>query len=75
MQVEGNDIECRVLGCDAVWVYYKPMFRKNFSPPSSGYDTDIAKGGRENMGLFLIDSISPPPPVSLLQIVERVDAS
>jgi hypothetical protein len=28
--------ECRLLGCGAVWVYYKPMFRTKMSPPSSG---------------------------------------
>jgi hypothetical protein len=29
--------KCRPLGCDAVWVYYKPTFRRNMSPPSSGW--------------------------------------
>jgi hypothetical protein len=28
--------ECSVLGCGALWVYYKPMFRRNVSPPFSG---------------------------------------
>jgi hypothetical protein len=28
--------ECRLLGCGTVWVYYKPTFRRNVSPPSSG---------------------------------------
>jgi hypothetical protein len=32
-----NYEECRLLVCDAVWVYYKPTFRRNMSPPSSGY--------------------------------------
>jgi hypothetical protein len=29
--------ECRLMGCGTVWVYYKPTFRRNMSPPSSGY--------------------------------------
>jgi hypothetical protein len=28
--------ECLLLGCGDVWVYYKPTFRRNMSPPSSG---------------------------------------
>jgi hypothetical protein len=28
--------ECRLLGCGAVWVYYKRTFRRNVSHPSSG---------------------------------------
>jgi hypothetical protein len=28
--------ECRLLGWGAVWVYYKPTFRRNVLPPSSG---------------------------------------
>jgi hypothetical protein len=28
--------ECSLLGCGAVWVYYKTTFRRNASPPSSG---------------------------------------
>jgi hypothetical protein len=33
----GGDYEaCRLLGCGAVWAYYKPTFQKNVSPPSSG---------------------------------------
>jgi hypothetical protein len=29
--------ECHLLRCGAVRVYYKPVFWKNVSPPSSGY--------------------------------------
>jgi hypothetical protein len=29
--------ECPLLEYGAVWVYYKPTFRRNISPPSSGY--------------------------------------
>jgi hypothetical protein len=28
--------KCHLLGCGAVWVYYKPMFQRNVPPPSSG---------------------------------------
>jgi hypothetical protein len=28
--------EYHVLGCGVMWVYCKPMFRRNVSPPSSG---------------------------------------
>jgi hypothetical protein len=28
--------ECRLLECGAVGIYYKPTFRWNVSPPSSG---------------------------------------
>jgi hypothetical protein len=31
-----QDEECRLLGCGAVWVYYKPTFRRNVSPQNSG---------------------------------------
>jgi hypothetical protein len=27
--------ECRVLGCGAMWIYYKPTFRRNVPPPHS----------------------------------------
>jgi hypothetical protein len=33
----GGDYEkCPLLGCGAVWVYYKLTFRRNALPPSSG---------------------------------------
>jgi DNA phosphorothioation-dependent restriction protein DptG len=35
-QQQTNLEECCLPGRGAVWVYYKPMFWKNVSPPSSG---------------------------------------
>jgi hypothetical protein len=37
LKITPNYEECRLLGCGAVWVYYEPTFRRNVSPPSSGY--------------------------------------
>jgi hypothetical protein len=37
VRLHGGDYEeCRLLGRGAVWIYYKPTFRRNVSPPSSG---------------------------------------
>jgi hypothetical protein len=33
----GHYEECRLLGCYAVWLLQKPKFRRNVSPPSSGW--------------------------------------
>jgi hypothetical protein len=33
----GDYEECRLLGCDAVWPLYELTFRRNVSPPSSGW--------------------------------------
>jgi hypothetical protein len=33
----GDYEEFHLLGCGAVWVYYKPTFRRNVSPQYSGW--------------------------------------
>jgi hypothetical protein len=35
--VNTDNKEYRLLGCGAMWVYYKLTFRRNVSPPSSGF--------------------------------------
>jgi hypothetical protein len=34
--------ECHLLGCDAVWFLYELRFRKNASPPSSGWRESVS---------------------------------
>jgi hypothetical protein len=31
-----EDEEYRLLGCSTVWLWFKPTFGRNVSPPSSG---------------------------------------
>jgi hypothetical protein len=44
-EINNNFEQCRLLGCGAVWVYYKPPFRRNVSPQSSGYKK-LREGGK-----------------------------
>jgi hypothetical protein len=32
----GDYEECRILGCDVMWLWLESKFRKNVPPPSSG---------------------------------------
>jgi hypothetical protein len=39
----GSDYEeCSLLGCDTVWVLLEPTFRRNVSPPSSGWKESVS---------------------------------
>jgi hypothetical protein len=35
--------ECRLLGCGAVWIYYKLTFQRNVSSPSSGWKKNVSE--------------------------------
>jgi hypothetical protein len=43
----GDYEECRFLGCGAVYILCEPTFRRNISPPSSGYKNLRTRNQRE----------------------------
>jgi hypothetical protein len=66
----GDYEECRLLGCYAVWLLYEPTFRRNITPPSSGWQVLVC-----SMRQLLVTANVPSQPILVILIMEALHSS